>query len=114
MVYMWALPKAHPRFADLPPRLIVDCSHANSEKDYTRQATVWRDVVRQRAAGNDAICGLMLESNLEAGKQALTGPLSELRYGISITDGCIGWPETEALVREAYDQLGGLDQSSSG
>lgn len=92
--------------ADLPPRVVVDCSHANSEKDHTRQAVVWRDVVRQRVAGNDAICGLMLESNLEAGKQNLTSDLSQLRYGVSITDGCIDWAESEALIREAHQLLG--------
>jgi 3-deoxy-7-phosphoheptulonate synthase len=90
------------RKAGLPPRIMVDCSHANSEKDHTKQAVVWRDVLRQRAAGNDAIFGLMLESNLCAGKQALTADPKDLRYGVSITDGCVDWDETEALIREAH------------
>jgi 3-deoxy-7-phosphoheptulonate synthase len=92
--------------ASLPPRFVVDCSHANSEKDYTRQPAVWNDVIRQRVAGNHTIVGLMLESNLKAGKQALGNDLSALEYGVSITDGCISFDETERLLRTAYDALG--------
>jgi len=88
----------------LSPRLLVDCSHANSDKDYRKQAGVWQNVIEQRIAGNDAIVGLMLESNLNPGKQALTTP-AELQYGVSITDGCIGWDETEALVLDAHKRL---------
>ncbi len=89
----------------LPPFLMVDCSHANSDKDYTKQATVWRDAVAQRAEGNKHIVGLMLESNLVAGSQKLTSDLSQLKYGISITDGCIGWDQTEELLRDAHAAL---------
>ena len=89
----------------LPPYLMVDCSHANSDKDYTKQATVWRDAVAQRAEGNKHIVGLMLESNLVAGSQKLTSDLSQLKYGISITDGCIGWDQTEELLRDAHAAL---------
>ncbi len=91
--------------AKLPPYLMVDCSHANSDKDYTKQAAVWRDAVAQRAAGNRHIVGLMLESNLVAGSQKLTKDLSQLKYGISITDGCIGWEQTEELLRDAHAKL---------
>ena len=91
--------------AKLPPYLMVDCSHANSDKDYTKQAAVWRDAVAQRAAGNRHIVGLMLESNLVAGSQKLTADLSQLKYGISITDGCIGWEQTEELLRDAHAAL---------
>ena len=91
--------------AKLPPYLMVDCSHANSDKDYTKQATVWRDAVAQRAEGNRHIVGLMLESNLVAGSQKLTTDLSQLKYGISITDGCIGWEQTEELLRDAHAAL---------
>ncbi|VTS01993.1 3-deoxy-7-phosphoheptulonate synthase [Tuwongella immobilis] len=90
--------------AGLPPRLMIDCSHANSEKDYRKQSTAWRDVLRQRIEGNEAIFGLMLESNLVAGAQKLVDPC-KLQYGVSITDGCIGWEETEQLIREAYEQF---------
>lgn len=93
--------------AKLSRRLLVDCSHANSSKDYKRQGIVWRDVVGQRVAGNDAIIGLMLESNLFEGKQALGADPKSLRYGVSITDGCIGWSETEALLLEAHEALAG-------
>jgi 3-deoxy-7-phosphoheptulonate synthase len=92
--------------AGLPPRIIVDCSHANSGKDHTRQAAVWRDVLEQRRAGDRSIVGLMLESNIHAGAQPVAADRSMLRYGVSITDGCIGWEETESLLLEAHGRLG--------
>lgn len=85
---------------DLPRGLIVDCSHANSGKDATRQSLVWRDVLETRAGGEAAVIGAMLESNIRAGNQP-EGPPDTLEYGVSITDACIGWDETEALLREA-------------
>jgi 3-deoxy-7-phosphoheptulonate synthase len=93
--------------AKLTPRLMVDCSHANSNKDYTRQRVVWNDCIEQRMAGNDHLIGLMLESNLFPGNQPLPADLSQLKYGVSVTDGCIGWDETEQLVLSAYERLGG-------
>ncbi len=90
--------------AGLSPRFMVDCSHANSNKDYRNQPHVWRDVIAQRATGNKNIIGLMLESNLFPGNQKLTDP-SVLHYGVSITDGCIGWDETERLILETAEQL---------
>ena len=95
------------RESDLPPRFVVDCSHANSRKDYTQQRVVWNDVIRQRIAGNDTIVGLMLESNLKSGKQPLCSDSSQLEYGVSITDGCISIDETEELLRSACDALAG-------
>ncbi len=91
--------------AKLPPYLMVDCSHANSDKDYTKQAAVWADAVAQRAAGNRSIVGLMLESHLFPGNQKLGTDLSQLKYGVSITDGCIGWEQTEQLLRDAHREL---------
>lgn len=91
--------------AGLSPRLLVDCSHANSNKDFRKQCLAWKDVVAQRAAGNDTIIGLMLESNIVEGKQTLPRDPCTLKYGISITDGCIGWEETRTLILEAYDHL---------
>lgn len=91
--------------AKLPPRFVVDCSHANSEKDYRRQPNVWNDVIRQRAEGNEEIVGLMLESNLREGQQSLGSDPSRLEYGISITDGCISIEQTEELLRSAYSTL---------
>jgi len=89
---------------DLPRGLIVDCSHANSGKDATRQSLVWRDVLETRAAGSEAVIGAMLESNINAGNQPEGAP-ETLKYGVSITDACIGWDETETLLREAARML---------
>ena len=91
--------------ADVPSRLLVDCSHGNSNKDHTRQNIALNSIIEQRIAGNDDIIGCMLESNLNAGSQSLSGTLAELEYGVSVTDACIGWEETEELLREAYDKL---------
>jgi 3-deoxy-7-phosphoheptulonate synthase len=85
--------------AGLPPRVMIDCSHANSNKDYTRQAFVCRDVARQIANDGGHIMGVMLESNLVAGAQKLVEG-KPLVYGQSITDACIGWDETLTLLRE--------------
>jgi 3-deoxy-7-phosphoheptulonate synthase len=79
--------------------VMVDCSHDNSGKDYTRQAGVCREVVRQFCEGQKAIMGVMLESNLYAGKQTWEEG-KPLEHGLSITDGCMGWEETEALLYE--------------
>ena len=86
------------RKADLPPRLIVDCSHGNSAKDFRKQPEVAACVADQIAAGSQAICGVMIESHLVEGNQAIEGGLSELRYGMSVTDACIGWGDTIAVL----------------
>ncbi|NDD27784.1 MAG: 3-deoxy-7-phosphoheptulonate synthase [Proteobacteria bacterium] len=91
--------------AGLPVRVIVDCSHANSGKDPRRQSIVWRDVLAQRVAGDRSIVGMMLESNINAGSQEASADRSKLAYGVSITDGCIGWEETEELLLEAHSRL---------
>ncbi len=91
--------------AKVQPRFMVDCSHANSNKDYKKQSVVWNDVIDQRIKGNNTIIGLMVESNLNPGKQPMTEDPSKLEYGVSITDGCIGWEETEALLLEAHEKL---------
>ena len=77
------------------PRLIVDCSHANSGKNPLQQPAVMRDLLAQRAEGQAHIAGIMLESHLEDGRQGQDG---ELAYGVSITDGCLGWEKTCALL----------------
>jgi len=79
--------------------VMVDCSHANSRKDHERQGSVCRDVLEQIRVGNPAIMGLLLESNLEPGRQSWL-PGLPLRRGVSITDACIGWNETEVLLHE--------------
>jgi 3-deoxy-7-phosphoheptulonate synthase len=83
--------------AGLPRRVMIDLSHDNSGKDPERQPAVGADVGRQIAAGNDAIVGVMLESFLLAGRQELQAG-AELRYGQSITDGCIGWDTTVGVL----------------
>ncbi len=85
--------------------LVVDCSHANSGKDYRLQPVVWQDVLHQRLFGNDELVGLMLESNLFEGRQAVSGDIAHLKYGVSITDACISWDTTEELIRSAHDAL---------
>ena len=85
--------------AGLPPRVMIDCSHANSGKDYKRQGAVSRDVAGQIRNGNRNIIGVMLESNLLEGSQKLVDG-TPLAYGQSITDACIGWDETYQLLRE--------------
>ena len=90
----------------LVPNLIVDCSHANSSKDHTRQPIVFRDVLEQRVGGNGGVVGLMVESHLNAGNQTLGDDPADLGYGVSITDACIDWKQTDELVRYAHAQLG--------
>ena len=85
--------------AKLPPRVMVDCSHANSNRDYKKQESVCRDVIKQIAYRDPRIIGLMIESNLVAGAQRLV-PGQTLTHGQSITDGCIGWDETCELLEE--------------
>lgn len=85
--------------------LIIDCSHANSRKDYTRQKRVLRSVMDQVVWGNSNIKGFMLESNLNEGSQKIPQDKSELRYGVSVTDACIGWEETERVLRNASSLL---------
>ena len=93
------------RAAGLEPALIVDCSHHNSGYDHRNQETVWHDVLAQWAAGNDDLVGMMLESNIHEGKQAIPANLGDLAYGVSLTDPCVGWDATEKLLGEAYDAL---------
>ena len=84
--------------AGLPPRLVVDCSHGNSGKDYRKQPGVAACLADQIAGGSRAICGVMLESHLVEGKQAIAEGRKGLRYGQSVTDACIGWDETVSTL----------------
>ncbi len=81
------------RKAGLDPKVMIDCSHANSQKDYRRQAEVATDVARQLSAGDKRIIGVMIESHLNAGRQD-HAPGCDLEYGKSITDACLGWEDT--------------------
>lgn len=91
--------------SDLDAALMVDCSHANSRKDYRRQPLVAEDVIHQIREGNKSIIGLMIESHLNEGNQPSDIPLSEMKYGVSITDACINWESTEALLRHTHKEL---------
>jgi 3-deoxy-7-phosphoheptulonate synthase len=94
--------------ARLPRGLMVDCSHANSAKQHARQEEVWHSVVAQRVAGNAALIGLMVESHLFDGSQPAAEPAC-LRYGVSITDACLGWEATERMLRHAHRELGRVE-----
>ena len=88
--------------AGLPPVLMVDCSHANSGKQHAKQEEVWQNVVAQRAAGNTALLGLMVESYLHEGSQPIPKNLAELKPGVSVTDACLGWETTERMLRHGH------------
>ena len=94
------LEKAH-----LPLRLIIDCSHDNSKRNHGKQVEVFEDVISQVVSGNQCIRGTILESNLDAGHQIFEANHAPLRYGVSITDPCLDWPSTAAMVRKAYQIL---------
>jgi len=89
----------------LPAVLMVDCSHANSGKQHARQEEVWRSVIAQRAGGNAALIGLMVESYLDEGNQPIPKTVAELRYGVSITDACIGWEMTDRMLTHGHKVL---------
>ncbi|MBF0205071.1 MAG: 3-deoxy-7-phosphoheptulonate synthase [Desulfamplus sp.] len=90
---------------DLSQAIIVDCSHANSGKKFQGQAVVWDDVINQYLNGNNAIKGLMLESNLCEGSQSLSCGQENLAYGVSVTDECISWETTEKIIRMGHDKI---------
>lgn len=91
--------------AGLPPTLMVDCSHANSLKQHAKQEEVWRSLIEQRVAGSKPITGVMIESNLAEGSQSIPENLAALRYGVSVTDACLGWEVTERALRWGRDML---------
>ena len=84
--------------AKIKPNIMVDCSHANSNKKPELQPLVADNVTHQILEGNDSIVGLMLESHINAGQQSIPTDLSQLAYGVSVTDGCIDWQTTEQLL----------------
>ena len=94
----------HLRKAGLPDGLMVDCSHANSGKQHARQEEVWENLMAQRVVGSSSLIGVMIESHLQEGSQPLK-PLSEMRYGMSITDACLGWEVTERMLRSGAEIL---------
>jgi 3-deoxy-7-phosphoheptulonate synthase len=84
---------------------MVDCSHANSNKDPAIQPLVLQDITHQILEGNTSIQGLMIESNIHWGNQPIPENLADLKYGVSVTDACIDWPTTEKAILEMRDKL---------
>lgn len=83
------------------PNIVVDCSHGNSHKNHKLQPVVFKDVMNQVIAGNKNIKGVMIESNIHEGSQKLVpGKKEDLKFGVSITDACIGWNETEEVIKQ--------------
>ncbi len=96
------------RKAGLEESIMIDCSHGNSNKNHELQPLVAENVVNQVIEGNRSIIGIMLESNLEAGNQPIPEDLSQLKYGVSVTDACIDWDTTETLLRSMAEKLTGV------
>jgi 3-deoxy-7-phosphoheptulonate synthase len=91
--------------ANLPTNIVVDCSHGNSNKDPSLQPLVAENCVAQIIDGNRSIVGLMLESHLKPGNQPIPKDLTTLEFGVSVTDPCIGWDDTETLLRKLHGLL---------
>ncbi|MBU2887163.1 3-deoxy-7-phosphoheptulonate synthase [Gilvimarinus agarilyticus] len=91
--------------AKVVPNVMVDCSHANSNKDHNLQPLVMDNVANQIVDGNKSIIGLMVESNIGAGNQKIPDDLSQLEYGVSVTDACIDWEATEKALRSMRDKI---------
>lgn len=88
----------------LQNRIMIDCSHGNSGKDPAKQPLVVEEIIRQYQAGSRAVCGVMLESHLQPGNQSYQDP-DKLKYGVSITDACMGWSETEDCLSTLAEAL---------
>lgn len=100
--------------ANILPNIMVDCSHANSNKDHNLQPLVADNIANQILEGNESIIGVMIESNIEEGNQKIPSDLSELTYGKSVTDACISWETTETLLKSMRDKIKGpMAQRSS-
>jgi len=94
---------------DLPERIMVDCSHDNSNQDYRLQGNVVEEISAQIVAGNKSIFGIMLESNLFSGNQKILDNQNEMKYGVSVTDGCIDWEETQTVLRNLAERLSNIE-----
>ena len=93
---------------DLPERIMVDCSHDNSNQDYRLQGNVVEEISAQIVAGNKSIFGIMLESNLFSGNQKILDNQNEMKYGVSVTDGCIDWEETQSVLRRLAETISNI------
>jgi 3-deoxy-7-phosphoheptulonate synthase len=85
--------------------VMVDCSHGNSSKDHTKQEGVLKNLIEQIKSGSKHIKAVMIESNLYEGNQSIPEDKSQLKYGVSVTDKCIGWQDTERIIKEAAERL---------
>jgi len=93
------------RKAGLPEGLMVDCSHANSGKQHAKQEEVWQSLIAQKRAGCPPLMGVMLESHLFEGNQPMPKTPGDLKYGVSLTDACLGWETTERMLLEGAQRL---------
>ena len=84
---------------------MVDCSHDNSNQDYRNQGKVIEEITKQLVSGNKSIFGLMLESNLFSGKQKILENQDDMDYGVSVTDGCIDWEETQKILKKLAQKI---------
>jgi 3-deoxy-7-phosphoheptulonate synthase len=91
--------------AKIKPNIMVDCSHANSNKDPDIQPLVMDNVTNQVIEGNRSIVSLMIESNIGHGSQSMTADKNDLKYGVSVTDACIDWATTETAIRKMNEKL---------
>jgi 3-deoxy-7-phosphoheptulonate synthase len=91
----------------LRPCILVDCSHGNANKRFEKQELAWNAVLELRHNGNQALIGMLLESNLFEGNQKILANSSALHYGISVTDECVGWEATERMLRHAAGVMRG-------
>jgi 3-deoxy-7-phosphoheptulonate synthase len=89
----------------LEQSILVDCSHANSGKKHEQQLKVWENILEQKEKGNKSIAGVMIESNICGGNQPFPEDPDKLRYGVSITDECLSWGETERMLREGAEVM---------
>jgi 3-deoxy-7-phosphoheptulonate synthase len=100
--------------AAMAENIMIDCSHGNSQKHHANQRHVLNDVAQQIIDVNQSIIGVMLESNLVEGKQAIPDDLDKIQYGVSVTDACIGWETTETLLREFSKSVDVMLKSRTG
>lgn len=94
--------------AGVPANIMIDCSHANCQKDYSQQTVVAESLLQQIVNGNQSIIGLMVESHLNEGNQSIPQDLTQLQYGVSVTDPCLNWQSTEALLHHLHQSLRGM------
>lgn len=102
-----AAAEADMRASGLQPAIMIDCSHANSQSDHTRQKGILEQTLTEHIERRNSLVGLMVESNLHPGKQPISADRAQLAYGVSVTDACVGWEETEDMLAFANRVLGG-------